>query len=179
MPTLDIISVNLWQILISLLNLFLLFLILKKFLYGPVKNVLEQRRAQLDADYADAERDKTAAAADRKEWKARLEGARADADAILAEATQSARRREETIVAEAKQRADEMVRRAEADAAQEMKKAEGTIKEQIVEVSCALTEKMLEREVTEQDHRAWINDFIDHLDDKNKENKTDDKGTDR
>ena len=44
MQTLDVISVNLWQILISLINLFLLFLILKKFLFKPVKKVLDQRQ---------------------------------------------------------------------------------------------------------------------------------------
>ena len=43
MQSLDIISINIWQILISLCNLVLLFLILKKFLYKPVHNVLAQR----------------------------------------------------------------------------------------------------------------------------------------
>ena len=32
MPTLDVVSVNLWQILISLANLIIIFLIVKKFL---------------------------------------------------------------------------------------------------------------------------------------------------
>ena len=40
---LDIISVNIWQILISLINLLLLFLIIKKFLYKPVKKFIAQR----------------------------------------------------------------------------------------------------------------------------------------
>ena len=38
--SLDIISVNIWQILISLINLLLLFLIIKKFLFKPVQNML-------------------------------------------------------------------------------------------------------------------------------------------
>ena len=39
MQTLDVISVNLWQILASLLNLLILFLIVKHFLYKPVKTL--------------------------------------------------------------------------------------------------------------------------------------------
>ena len=35
LQTLDIISVNIWQILISLINLLIMYLILKKFLFGP------------------------------------------------------------------------------------------------------------------------------------------------
>ena len=40
MQSLDVISVNIWQIVISLANLALLFLLLKKFLYQPVKRML-------------------------------------------------------------------------------------------------------------------------------------------
>ena len=163
MQTLDIISVNLWQILISLLNLYILFLIIKKFLYKPVKNVMAQRQAQIDADFAAAALDKQTAAQDRAELQRQLSGAREKADALLAEATLAADQRGEKIVEEAKLRADGIVRRAQADAAQELKRAEATLKQEIVEVSYALTEKMLEREVKEEDHRTWIGDFIEKL----------------
>lgn len=168
MPTLDIITVNVWQILISLLNLFLLFLIIKRFLYGPIKNVMAQRQAEIDADYAKAAEDKAVAAADRVELQAQLSGARAKADDIVAQATLTAEMRGEKIVEEAKARAQGIVRRAEEDAAQEMKKAEQTIKQEIVDVSYALTEKMLEREINEKDHRALVDDFIANLDEDDK-----------
>ena len=45
MQTLDVISVNIWQILISLANLTILFLLFKKFLFKPVKKVMEKREA--------------------------------------------------------------------------------------------------------------------------------------
>ena len=46
MPTLDVISVNIWSILISLCNLLILFFIIKKFLYKPVRKMLAERQAQ-------------------------------------------------------------------------------------------------------------------------------------
>ena len=55
MQSLDIISVNLWQILISLANLTILFLLLKKFLYKPVTKMLVARRAEIDSQYSDAQ----------------------------------------------------------------------------------------------------------------------------
>jgi len=55
MPTLDVISVNLWQILISLANLTVLFLVLKHFLYAPVKKVLAERQRAVDEGYAEAD----------------------------------------------------------------------------------------------------------------------------
>jgi len=49
MPTLDVISVNIWSILISLCNLLILFFIIKKFLYKPVRKMLAERFPHLRA----------------------------------------------------------------------------------------------------------------------------------
>ena len=46
--SLDIISINLWQILISLANLLIMFLIVKKFLFKPVMNIMNARQEQVD-----------------------------------------------------------------------------------------------------------------------------------
>ena len=75
MQTLDVISVNIWQILIPLANLLIMFLILKKFLFKPVQNVLAQRQAQVDRIYADAEQDRTAAGDMKQEYETRLASA--------------------------------------------------------------------------------------------------------
>ena len=48
MFNLDVISVNIWQILASLANLLLLTWILKRFLFKPVKKMLDNRRAAID-----------------------------------------------------------------------------------------------------------------------------------
>ena len=48
MQSLDVISVNVWQILFSLANLLLLFILIKKLLFKPVKNVLDKRQESLD-----------------------------------------------------------------------------------------------------------------------------------
>jgi len=54
MQTLDIISVNIWQIIISLVNLLIIFLIIKKFLYKPVKKMLEDRQSTIENEYSQA-----------------------------------------------------------------------------------------------------------------------------
>ena len=61
MQSLDVISVNIWQILISLCNLVILFLILKKFLFKPVQKVTQTRRAELDDIYSEAKAAQTRA----------------------------------------------------------------------------------------------------------------------
>lgn len=165
MQNLDIISVNLWQILISLANLVILFLILKKFLYKPVTKMLEARRAEIDGQYADAENAKNSAEAKDAELTERLAGAKAEAEGIVKEAADIAKARGDKIVEEARATADGIIRQAEEDAELERKRVGETIKEQIVDVSTALAEKMLEREVNADDHKALIDDFISKIGD--------------
>ncbi len=163
MQTLDVISVNIWQILISLVNLFLLFIIIKKFLYKPVKKVMAQRQSQIDEQYSAAAKAEAEANESRKRYEQQLSGANNKADEILKNATENARYREEKIIADAKLRADSIIRAAETEADLERKKAADGIKREIVEVSGALTEKMLEREINTDDHRALIDSFIEEI----------------
>ncbi len=163
MQSLDIISVNLWQILISLANLTILFLLLKKFLYKPVTKMLQARQAEIDSKYNDAENAKQSAEAKDAELTTRLANAKQEAEGIVKEAADIAKARGDKIVEDARATADGIVRQAEMDAELERKRAEETIKAQIIDVSTALTEKMLEREINTDDHKALIDNFIDKI----------------
>lgn len=167
MQTLDVISVNLWQILISLINLTLLFLAIKKFLFKPVKKVFEQRQAQIDDRYDAAAQAQAQAEDDRKTWEQKLSDAHTEADAILQNATDNARMRGDKLIAQAQERADGIIRAAQTEAELERKRAVDGIKREIVEVSGALTEKMLGREINTEDHRALIDSFIEEIGDGN------------
>ena len=163
MQNLDVISVNIWQILISLFNLVILFFILKKFLFKPVTAMLDKRQKELEAQYLAAENAETAAKADRAKWEATLSGAREEANAILTAATENARYRSDKIIADAEERAEGIVSEARVEAELTYKKAKEGIRSEIIEVSGALTEKLLGREITTDDHRAMIDAFLDEI----------------
>lgn len=165
MQHLSIISVNLWQMLVSLINLVLLFLLVKKFLYKPVKRMLETRQKTIEDDYAQADAAKEQALAEKEAYREQLQGAKREAEALIKNATELASDREREILAAAKAKADGIVRQAENDAALERKKAEDGIKREIVEVSSLLTEKLLEREVSAEDHRRFVESFIESIGD--------------
>lgn len=161
--TLDVISINIWDTLISLANLVVLFLIVKKFLYNPVKNMLKARQNEIESQYNNAENAEKKANESREQWEKILSGANAKSDEIIKNATDTAKMRSETIVNEAKERAQGIVRQAEQEAILERKKATDGIKKEIVEVSSALTSKLLEREINKDDHRTLIDEFIEEI----------------
>lgn len=163
LQNLDVISVNFWQILISLVNLLILFFILKKFLFKPVTAIFEKRKQELELQYTEAEKAAKEAEANRLKWEETLSGAKSEADAILESATTTARLRSDKILAEATERADGIISEAKTEAELTHKKAREGIRREIVAVSGALTEKLLEREINGDDHREMIDRFLDEM----------------
>lgn len=163
MPSLDVISINLWQILISLCNLLILFLILKKFLYKPVRRVMQERRSALQRQYSDADEARRMAEANQKVWEEKMRSAKIQADDILKNASELAERRCGQMISEARERADDIIQEAKDQSAMERKKAQAEIKKEIIDVSAVLTEKMLGREINAEDHRAIIDTVISEI----------------
>ena len=164
MQFLDVISVNIWAILASLANLLLLTWIIKRFLFKPVKKMLDARRATIDEDYAQAKSAREAAEESRLNYEAAMAAAQQTTDQMIADAARTAEYRSNEIVAEAREKASEIRRQAEADALLERKKAEDEMKHEIANVSAQLTGKLLQREINEEDHRTLIDSFLNELD---------------
>ncbi len=165
MQPLAVIHLNTWTALISMANLVLLFLLLKKFLFKPVHKVLDARQAQVDGVYVQADEARRKAEADQAAWAERMSHAREEADAIVSRAADNARRNGDLLVSDAKARADGIIRQAEEEAILTRRQAEEDIRRELAGVSTELAEKVLGREINERDHRALIDSFIDSLED--------------
>ena len=160
MQTLEVISINIWNILISLANLIIMFLVLKKFLFAPVKAIFASREAQVQEKY-----DRASEALERADencalYEEKLAMADEEVDAILHDARDRADRLEQEIVSEAQNKAASMIRRADAQIAQEKKKAVNEIKDEISAMSVDIAERMIGREIKEEDHKALVDEFI-------------------
>ena len=170
MQTLSIISVNIWQMLISLANLAILYWLISKFLYKPVKNMLEKRQSTIDGAYKEAEDAKNKALSDKEAYEQKLLDAKNEADGMLEEATVIARNREDKIIKDAKAEAEGIINRAKEQAELETKKAENAIKDEIVKVGTLIAEKMIDREISVEDHKNMIDSFIEEIGDNNEGN---------
>ncbi len=164
MQFLDVISVNIWAILASLANLLLLSWIIKRFLFKPVKKMVDARRQTIDDYYAQAQAARDEAEENRRNYEEAMAAAKMTGDQIIADANRTAEFRSNEILAEARERANEIRRQAETDAILERKKAEDEMKHEIANVSAQLTGKLLQREINEEDHRSLIDSFLNDLD---------------
>ena len=164
MNDLDIISINIWQIVISLLNLVLLFLILKKFLFKPVKDIVAKRQTEVESVYDKAAKAQGEADELKSSWESKMKTAQDEADKIVKEATEKADRRNEVMLYESREKAESIIRKAKSEAERDKADAQEYIKKEIVDVSTALSEQVLGREINMDDHKNLIDDFIDNLD---------------
>ena len=164
--SLEIISINIWHIVIALCNLLILYLMLKKFLYKPVKKVLADRQAAIESRYDEADKAKSEALQSKAEWEERMAAADEEAAGIVSSAVESANRQSSAILGETKEKADRMMNRARAEADAERRKAEDDIKDRIADVSAAIAGKLLEREISAAsaaDHSDLIDSFISEI----------------
>ncbi len=163
MTTLEIISVNIWNILFALANLLILFLVIKKFLFGKVEKVIEDRKNSIEDDYTAARVARENAGELEKSYKEKLDSADREAEKIIKRSEERADRSYDKIVGDAKDRASRIIEAAELQAAYEKEKAALEIKEEIAEVSVEIAKRLLEKELTEKDHNRLFEDALSEM----------------
>ena len=156
-------TVDVWTMLFTWVNMLILFTVMKKFLFKPVMNILDQRDAEIKKIYDDANDANEKAVTLEKEYSEKMAQARDDAGEIIKQATLTAQKREKEIIESAHEQVAAMTRRAETQIAQERKKAYQEIKEEISDISVAIAGKMVQREITAADHEALISQFIENV----------------
>ena len=160
---LDLVSFVPWTLIFTWCNLLILFLVMKKFLFGPVNNMLEQRKKEIDTIYESANEANEKAVNLEKEYSEKMAQAREEAGEIIRQATLTAQKREKEILESAREEVATMTRRAETQIAQERKKAYQEIKNEISDISVAIAGKMVQREIKAEDHEALISQFIENV----------------
>ena len=155
-----------WTIIFQYCKLLILCLLIKKFLFKPVMNVLNQRQAEIDGIYDAANEDRARAAALKQDYDRHMAGAREEADQLMKSALESANRRGDAIIGDAKAQADGMLRRAESEIAQERVKAFSEVKKELSGMAVDIAEQMVGRELNANDQDKLVDEFIRNAGDK-------------
>ena len=158
-----LITLDGWTFLAQICNLMIQLLIFKKFLLKPIRQVIADRKAKADSEIADAQKLRTEAEAMKAEYEQNLQNARTEANQIVAAAQKTATARSEEIVGEARAQAAALKQKAEADIAQERKKAVNEVKDEIGVIAMEIASKVVEREISEKDHKDLIDEFIKNV----------------
>ena len=105
-------DLDLWTVLWTGINLVVLYLLMRHFLFQPVTNLMEQRTKAIEEGIAQAQEAKQAAQTLHEQSEAQLAQVRGQADQIVAQAKQQGQREYDQIIASAQ--ADAQAIRADA-----------------------------------------------------------------
>jgi len=163
METQQLVTIIPWTFIAQILNLFIQMYLIKKFLFKPVMEILEKRKKKTDEEIQSA-REARAEAEDMKEkYEADMADARAEASRIVQSAQKEADARAEEVLSQAREEASAMKNKAEADIAQERRKAINEVKDEIGGIAMDIAGKVVEREISEEDHKKLIDEFIENV----------------
>ena len=161
----EFLNINFFTAMFTFCNFIALFLVLKKFLWGPVMKLIQDRQQEIDDMYADADKAKLSAQALEAEYSQKLSSATETSQRMVKEAMQRGQAREEEIVRQANAEADAIRQKAAADIAQEKKKALNDAKNEISGLAVAIAEKVVGRQLDVKDQERLVDEFIDRLGD--------------
>jgi len=146
---------------------FIVFLILLgvlyKFAWGPIANALDLREETIQRQIDEARLASERAAAQLKEYEARLAAATDDARQIVAGARKDAEAAKDKVVAETREAAQKERDRAVADIHIAKNQALDQIAQKSVQTAVSLASSIIRREVKPQDHEALIGEAVNQF----------------
>lgn len=156
----DLVTLVPWTFVATICNLFIQIYLIKRFLFKPVNAMLEKRKAMADSEIQDAIKAKDEAQAMKAEYEQNMAEAKNKANEILTTAQKTASIQSEEMLKEASKQAAAIKAKAEKDIAQEKRKAVNEIKDEIGGMAMDIAGKVIEREISEEDHKKLIDEFI-------------------
>ena len=157
------VGVNPFTMVFAWINLVILYFILKKLAFKPIKNMIDSRQQEIDDMYSGAEAAQRDADAAKTEYEAKLQAANEESEEILKRAVRRAQLREEEILRDADAKAQRVLERAEEEIELEKKRAINEVKDEVSGIAIEIASAVISRDVDKREHEAMIDDFIKNM----------------
>ena len=151
---------NTGDVIATVLIFLILMILLKKFAWGPLMGIMQEREELVAKDIDAAEKARKETAAILEEQKALLKEARTEAQAIIEGAKKQGEATREEIVGAARAEADRLKESAARDIEAEKEKAIAAVREEVVSLSVLAASKVLGKEISEADNSELIKQTI-------------------
>jgi F-type H+-transporting ATPase subunit b len=159
----DIFNIT-WQAITAQILAFLaLIWVLKKFLFGPINGVLENRQHEVQSTLDRIAADRQAMEQARAEYEQRIVAVEAEAREKIQAALKEAQGMKDEIVATARAEADRVVSRGRDEINREKVKALAELRVEVADLAIAAAGKVLGQVMDDRAHRDLIKDFVNQV----------------
>ncbi len=150
-----------WQLALAhLVNFLIVVWLLNYFVFGPMRERLSERRETIEKGVADAREAEKERSAIKEKRQDMLEEAKQQKQAILSEARDTAEKIEKRAKNQAQEEAEEIVQRGRKQIERERAEMREELKGKIGGLAVQAAERIVEREITDEDHDALVSEVI-------------------
>ncbi len=153
-------GLNLGDIIVTVLFFTILMVLLKKFAWGPLMGIMDQRAELIANEIEAAENSRLESQKLLEEQRALLKEARDSAQSIVENARKQGETQREELMTAARAEVNRMKEAATLEIATEKEKAVAAVREEFVSLSILAASKVLGKEISEEDNRALIEETI-------------------
>ncbi len=140
------------------------FYVLKRFAFGPIQNLIDQRRQRIRESVEEAERARTEARQLLEEHRALIGQAKSEAGEILAEARKVADAQLERVKQEAEEERQRRLEETRRQIDAETKRSLDQIRSEVADLTLAATARVTGKVLDAEDQRRLIDEAIGELD---------------
>ncbi|SVA67074.1 uncharacterized protein METZ01_LOCUS119928 [marine metagenome] len=147
----------------TILTFLILFFVLAKFAWKPLLAALESRENTIKSSLEDAEKAKTELERLNAESEEIIAKARSEAQTIRVEAKSAAEKIKADVMVQAGEDAKKIRDEAEKQIQVEKDKAINEIRQEVVNLTMTVAEKVIKKNLSKEDNQSLIEDSIKHL----------------
>ena len=156
-------SINIYEILVTMLNTVITYFIMRHFFFKPVSEFMAKRSKMIADNIENAEIKLADASKVKLDYEQKLLSSKEEGKKIVEEHKLRANKLYETLKDEANQEAESIIQRAKTDAKLESDKAREGIKNEVVSLSLLAASKAIGEELDEKKHHKLIEEFINKV----------------
>ena len=147
------------NILWTIINLLILYALMKHFLFQPVHDILGKRKQEIESDFALANQQKQEALESKNKANQQLENMQTICDGMLADAKEQASLEYEQIIADANKKSDEMIEQARTKTIEAANEEKAKAKSEIADLINKAADKITN---TKSDEKLY-DDFLKEM----------------
>ena len=154
-------DIGVWNFIWPIINIILLFILLKIFLFKPLRKMMDERTASIQNDIDSAEKAKLEAQELAEANRETLAQARKEAQNIIEQAKQEAASVKSELLKSSQEEAKQLIDSANKNIAVERQKALQEAQSQIADLAIAAASKIVGENLGDENNRRLVDNFLE------------------
>ena len=145
----------------TIINLLVLYLLMKKFLFGPIIKVMDVRKAMIDQQFAGAKEQEDQAKALKEQYEGALKSAREESFQIMEQARKEAKAQADKTVEDTQAKVSAMLVKAQEDINTERENAMRQMKDDVASLAMEASGKIIGKNSGADQDLSLYDQFIE------------------